>query len=311
MSRLGERAAEYLAVRRAVGFKLVQTERLLTSFVSFADTEGATTVTVDLALRWATLPATASAPWWASRLCVVRCFARHLSSIDPATEVPPLDALPRVPAASTRATPYLYTQAEVAALMRAADRKRFSFTTTTCRTVIGLLSVTGMRVGEALRLDDRDIDWDQGLLVVRQSKFDRSRHLPLHPSTIDALAGYVAERDARFPKPRSPAVFVAWRGGRLSYGGIRWHFDQLVRTAGLTPRSSRCRPRLHDFRHRFASATLEEWYRSGVDVAAKLPILSTYLGHVDPASTYWYLSDTPELLDLAAARLEAQLGRQP
>lgn len=311
MSGLGERVIEYLAVRRAVGFKLVQTERLLASFVSFADAEGATTVTVDLALRWATLPTTASAAWWTSRLCAVRCFARHLSSIDPATEVPPLDALGRVPAASTRATPYLYTKAEIAALLKAADMKRFSFTTTTCRTVIGLLSVTGMRVGEALRLDDRDIDWDQRLLVVRHSKFDRSRHVPLHPSTIDALASYVAERNARFPRPSSPALFVAWRGGRLSYGGIRWHFDQLVRAAGLAPRSTRCRPRLHDFRHLFASTTLEEWYRTGVDVPAKLPILSTYLGHVDPASTYWYLSDTPELLGLAVGRLEGQLGDLP
>ena len=311
MSGLGERADEYLAVRRAVGFKLVQAERLLGSFVSFADAERATTVTVHLALRWATAPATASAAWWTTRLCVVRCFARYLSSIDAATQVPPLDALPRVSAASTRATPYLYTEAEVAALMKAADTKRFSFTTTTCRTVIGLLAVTGMRVSEALRLDDHDIDWDHKLLVVRQSKFDRSRHVPVHPSTIDALASYVVERNARFPQPRSPALFVAWRGGRLSYGGIRWHFEQLVRTAGLTPRSSRCRPRLHDFRHLFASTTLEEWYRTGVDVPAKLLMLSTYLGHVDPASTYWYLSDTPELLRLAAGRLADQLGDLP
>jgi integrase/recombinase XerD len=311
MSELCRAVDEYLTVRRSVGFKLVQAERLLRDFVAFAEAEGATRVTTDLAVRWATRPAQANSGWWASRLCVIRCFARHLSALDPATEVPPLDLLPRVPASSLRATPYLYTDSDVAALMAAAGSTRFEFTATTCRTIVGLLAVTGMRVGEVLRLDDDDVDWERGVLVVRQSKYERSREVPLHPTTLDALRVYVTARAQRFTSPRSPSLFVAWSGGRLSYGGIRWHFDRLIRRAGLKPKSPTCRPRLHDFRHRFACATLEDWYRTGVDVQARLPLLATYLGHVDPISTYWYLSAKPELLAAAADRLERRFGVLP
>lgn len=310
MSDLGHAAEEYLTIRRAMGFKLAQAERLLGSFVAFAESEGATHISTDVALRWAIVPAAAPA-WWRARLCVVRCFARHLSAIDPATQVPPLDILPRATSASVRATPYLYSAADVAALMDAAANKRSPFTTTTCRAFIGLLCVTGMRAGEALRLNNDDVDWGRGVLTVRQSKFERSRVLPLHTSTVQALASYVGERDERFPRPRSQSLFVAWSGGRLSYGGMRWHFERLTRTAGLVPRSFNCRPRLHDFRHSFACATLEGWYRAGVDVQARLPLLSTYLGHVDPSSTYWYLSAKPELLAVAAVRLGRRLGALP
>jgi integrase len=249
MSDLGVAAREYLSVRRSVGFKLVQAERLLSDFVCFAESEAATHVTVDLAVRWATRPAGASSAWWRSRLCVVRGFARHLSAVDPATEVPPLDLLPRVPAATTRATPYLYSAGQITALMDAAESTRFDFTAVLCRTLIGLLAVTGMRVGEALRLDDPDLDWSREVLIIRDSKFDRSRQVPLHPSTVAALRDYLDQRDRRHRRPASPAVFVSWRGGRLSYGGIRWHFERLAHKAGVEPVSPHCRPRLHDFRH--------------------------------------------------------------
>jgi integrase len=311
MSELGVAVEEYLAIRRSLGFKLAQAERLLRDFVAFAEAEGATRVSTELAVRWATRPAQASPGWWASRLCVIRCFARHLSALDPATEVPPLDVLPRVPETSLRATPYLYSASDVAALMEAAGSTRFDFTATMCRTLIGLLAVTGMRVGEALRLDDNDVDWEHGVLIVRQSKFERSREIPLHSTTLDALRAYVNARDERYRPPRPASLFVSWRGARLSYGGIRWHFERLARKAGLKPRSPRCRPRLHDFRHSFACATLEDWYRTEADVQGRLPLLSTYLGHVDPISTYWYLSAKPELLAAAAERLERRLGVLP
>jgi integrase len=311
MSELRCAAEEYLSIRRAVGFKLTRTEGLLRSFVSFAESEGATRVSAELALRWATLPSQASPDWWNSRLCVVRCFARHLSAFDPATEVPPLDLLPRVPPGNRRAVPYLYSPAEIVALMEAADSARFPLTAATCRTIIGLLAVTGMRVGEALGLDNNDVDWERGVLIVRQSKFERSREVPLHHSTVDALRAYTVVRDERFPWPRSPSFFVTWSGGRLSYRAMHEHFTRLVAQAGLAPRSPRCRPRMHDFRHGFACATLEDWYRAGVDVQPRLPLLSTYLGHVDPASTYWYLSGKPELLASAAERLERRLGVLP
>jgi integrase len=224
--------------------------------------------------------------------------------------VPPLDLLPRVPGMTRRATPYLYSPTEIVALMEAANSARFALTAATCRTIIGLLAVTGMRVSETLGLDNDDVDWKRGVLIVRQSKFERSREVPLHDSTLDALRVYIAVRDERFPRPRSP-FFVSWSGQRLSYSAMREHFERLVVKAGLVPRSSRCRPRMQDLRHSFASATLEDWYRAGVDVQPRLPLLSTYLGHVDPASTYWYLSATPELLASAADRLERRMGASP
>jgi len=311
MSAMHDAAEEYLSIRRAVGFKLARTEGLLFSFVDFADAEGATRVTSELALRWATLPADASWSWWNSRLCVVRCFTRHLSALDPSTEVPPLDLLPRTPARALRAEPYLYSDAEIAALMTAAESKRFPLTAATLQTLIGLLAVTGMRIGEALRLDDGDVDWQRGVLTVRQSKFDRSREVPLHPSTVDALRSYVEIRDERFPRPQSTSFFVSWKGTAVSYRTINEHFADLVRKAGLRPQSRRCRPRWHDFRHRFASETLQDWHRAGVDVAPRMPLLSTFLGHVDPISTYWYLSAQPELMASAAGRLEQFLGVLP
>ena len=146
---------------------------------------------------------------------------------------------------------------------------------------------------------------------MRDSKFDRSRLVPLHDSTLDTLRAYTQVRDERFSPPRSPSFFVSRSGERLGYDGFNWHFARLVRKAGLHPKSARCRPRLHDFRHTFACATLEDWYRSGVDVQPLLPLLSTYLGHVDPASTYWYVSGKPELLALAAQRLETSHGARP
>lgn len=307
MNDLRAAAEQYLAVRRAVGFKLDHVERLLLDFVEFMHLQGATRVTCQLALQWATRPASASPGWWRSRLCVVRCFARHLSAFDPHTEVPPTDLLPRINSGSNRATPYVYSDDEITALMAAARTARFPLTTATCQTLIGLLSVTGMRVGEALRLDREDFDHDRGLLIVRHSKFDRSREVPLHDSTIEALDRYAALRDRRFPVPRSASFFVSHSGGRLRYRTMNWHFERLVRKAGLRPRSARCRPRLHDLRHRFACLTLEEWYDAGVDVQPLLPLLSTYLGHIDPNSTYWYLSAKPRLMAGAARRLEAML----
>ena len=311
MTALRDAAEDYLAIRRAVGFKLRNAGRLLFRFVDFLEAEQATRVTTQLALRWATQPAGAAPGWWNSRLCVARGFARYLSAIDPATEVPPAGLLPRLGPGSCRAEPYLYSPAEVTALMAAARSIGSRFVAATCETLIGLLAISGIRVGEALRLDAGDLDWARGVLVIRDSKFNRSREVPLHQSALDALRAYARLRDQRYPQPRSASFFVTRSGRRPSYGTVREHFEHLVHRAGLRPRSARCRPRLHDFRHSFACATLEDWYRCGADVQARLPLLSTYLGHIDPASTYWYLSGKPELLALAASRLEASLGVLP
>lgn len=311
MSGFRAAAEEYLALRRAVGFKLRRAEGLLFTFAEFLEAEHATCITTDLALRWAMLPTGAGPGWWSSRLCLARGFARHMNAIDPATEVPPTGLLMRLGPGSCRAEPYLYSQTEVIALMAATRSIRSRFVAATCATLIGLLAVTGIRIGEALRLDTTDLDWDAGVLIVRDGKGNRSRQVPLHAGTVDALHAYARLRDERYPLPRCASFFVTRSGRRPSYGTIREHFEHLVRTAGLQPRSARCRPRLHDFRHSFACATLEDWYRSGADVQAMLPLLSTYLGHIDPISTYWYLSGKPELLALAVSRLEASLGVLP
>lgn len=304
MTDLHAAAKQYLATRRAVGFKLARTEGLLFAFIEFMHSQGARRVTCELALRWATLPGGASPVWWKARLCVVRCFARYLSGVDPATQVPPTDLLPRLASGVDRALPYLYSDAEVEALMAAARGIRSPLTAATCETLIGLLAVTGMRVGEALRLDREDLDAERGVLIVRDSKFGRSREVPLHESTLEVLHRYGRLRDQRCQTPHSPSLFLSRTGGRLTYRTMNWHFDRLVRKAGLQPPSARCRPRMHDLRHRFACTTLEEWHRSGVDVQPRLPLLSTYLGHIDPNSTYWYLSARPQLLAAAASRLE-------
>jgi integrase len=192
--------------------------------------------------------------------------------------------------------------------MTAAATLRKPHRVATYRTLIGLLAVTGMRVGEGIALDDKDVDIKQGVVTIRKSKFGKSRELPLHRSTVDALNQYIHRQD-RPPLARSnPAVFVSTAGTRLLYCNVQWTFQQLVRRAGLKSRSTACRPRLHDLRHSLAVRSVLDWYRHGEDTAARLPLLSTYLGHVDPGGTYWYLSAAPELLEIAGDRLQRHLG---
>jgi integrase len=308
MSALAEAVTDYLRVRRAMGHKLERAETLLNQFVAHLDSVGATTVTVEEAVAWAMKPAGASRAWMGIRLGVVRSFATWLQARDPSAQVPPPDAL----GARTirRAVPYLYTNEEIDALMDTAARMSRGLQRHTFPTLIGMLAVTGMRVGEATGLDRDNIYWDQGRLLIEDAKFGKSRHVALHPSVLDALAEYARQRDHVVRVPRPPSFFVSNTGTRLIIQDVQRRFRGVARRAGLVARSERCRPRLHDFRHRFAVQTLIEWYASGVDIGPRLPLLSTYLGHTDPRSTYWYLTATPELLALAAGRL-GQAGRQP
>jgi integrase len=291
-------------MRRALGYKLEDAGRLLTQFVDHLDGLGAEHVTLEHALAWAMAPVGADRYWYSRRLSAVRGFARYLHPLDPAHEIPPVDVLPQ---RSRRVTPYLYSDDDVAALLStAATRLESPLRAATYQSLIGLLAVTGLRVGEAIRLDRADLDAHQGLLTVRHSKFGKSRQLPLHPSTLDALGAYQHRRDQYHPSTTdgTPALFVSTTGTRLIYSNVHLTFQQLVRHAGLQPRSGSCRPRIHDLRHSFAVRALLEAYRAGDDVQARLPLLSTYLGHVHPGSTYWYLSAAPELLALAGKRLD-------
>jgi integrase/recombinase XerD len=306
MSAVRDALADYLQVRRALGYKLREAGELLTGFVSFLERAQATTVTTELALAWATEPAGAAPSWWARRLSAVRGFAAYLRTVDPAAEVPPPGLLP---AARRRPTPYLYDDREVAALVRAAGELRSPLRAATHQTLIGLLAATGVRIGEAIALDRDDVDLAAGLLLVRSGKFGKSRELPLHPTSVEALRAYLERRDRLHRRPRAPALFISTAGTRLIYDDVNRTFVQeLVPRAGLRPRSASCRPRMHGLRHSFAVRTLLDWYRAGADVRGKLPLLSTYLGHVDPAATYWYLSAAPELLAFAGERLEHSLG---
>jgi integrase len=305
MSGLGDAVSDYLAVRRALGFKLASAGRLLQQFAGYAEAVGAERVSTQLALQWATLPPGGSATWHAQRLGAVRCFARWQQSIDPDTEVPPADLLP---ARTRRVTPYLYSEADIAALMTAAGQLRSPLAAATMQAFLGLVFSTGMRRGEALGLDRSDLDPATGVLTIREAKFNKPRQLPLHPSAVAALAAYASRRDRLCPHPRTAALLVSTTGARLAATTVSHTFRMLLRETGVGQRSPACRPRIHDTRHSFAVATLLRWYRDGADVQARLPLLSAYLGHADPRHTYWYLSAAPELLALAAARLEHAPG---
>ncbi len=305
MNRLDPALADYLRLRRALGYKLDRTAKLLAQFTAYLDAIGAERRTVEAALAWATQPVAGGPSWLAGRLTVVRGFAAYLHAIDPANELVPTDLLPD---RGHRATPYLYSDADIAGLMAAAATLRTAHRAATFETLLGLLAVTGLRVGEAIRLDRTDLDTSEGLVTIRNSKFGKSRLAPLHPTSVAALRRYLRRSDRPHPTVPTAALFVSDAGTRLLYCNVNWTFLRLVRRAGLVPRSAACRPRIHDLRHTFAVCSILDAYRAGTDVQARLPLLSTYLGHVNPGATYWYLSAAPELLDLAGQRLERHLG---
>jgi len=300
MSVLRQSLADYLSLRRSLGYQLERPEKLLGQFLDYLDERGASTITTDLALSWARLPHDASPLWWAHRLTVVRGFAGYLHVLDEVHEVPPTDVLPWK---SHRANPFLYTDAEIAALLRAAAMLRFPLRVATYRTLIGLLVVTGMRVGEAIDLDADDFDNDRGVLLIRKGKGGATRQLPLHASTTAAVRAYLQRRDRR-STARTTALLISPAGTRLLYCNVQWTFQKLLRQAGIEARSSSCRPRIHDLRHSFAVSSLLDAYTRDLDIDRRLTLLATYLGHRSPAGTYWYLSAAPELLAAALERLD-------
>lgn len=309
MTPLAAAADKYLKMRRALGFKLRHQTWWLPDFVAFVHRQGSSTVTVDLAMRWAQQPADAHPNWWAKRLSAVRCFSKYYQAYDPRTQVPPPDLLP---SRRVRQIPHLYGDDEIHALLAKARQIRDRLLSATYTTLLGLLVATGMRVGEALALDDADVDLRRSLVAVRNAKFGKSRLVPVHPSTVVALQHYARQRD-RWCLRRcrcTRSFFVSTAGTRVLHQNFHHVFLRLVRQAGIRGQSGR-RPRLHDLRHTFAMKTVREWYRAGVDVEPRLPALSTYLGHVSPASTYWYLTATPDLLSLACQRLQHSWKVQP
>jgi integrase len=303
MSRLDAALNEYLTIRRALGFELREVAGCLRNFIAFLQAEGASYITTELALRWATRPAEAQPSTWAWRLGMVRRFAAWHSAMEPRTQVPPAGLLPH---RYQRKRPHIYSDDEIEKLLRQAAQLASprGLRAHTYTTLFGLLAVSGMRVNEALKLDRSDVDLGHGILTIRRTKFGKSRHVPVHPSTVNALKQYAEKRDRILSKP-TQAFFVSERGIRITDCMARYTFARLSQQLGLRSiaKSHGRGPRLHDMRHRFAARTLIHWYRAGLDVERELPKLATYLGHVHINETYWYLEAVPELLQLATDRL--------
>lgn len=302
---LEQELSDYLGLRRALGYRLARPEKLLGQFLNHLEQAGEPVITVTNTLDWARQPANSDSNWHAYRLSVVRGFATYLHTLDQAHQVPAADLLPQRP---HRASPYLYTDSQVAALITAAESLRTPLRRATFATLIGLLTVTGIRVGEAIATDRGDVDLRAGRLLVRFGKFGKTRELALHPTTVAALRHYQQLRDRLAPNTGTSALLVSTAGTRLIYGNVHHTFHRLVATAGISPRTSACRPRIHDLRHSFAVAAMLDAYANGQDGHARMTLLSTWLGHVHPASTYWYLSASPELMAAAGQRLEAYLA---
>lgn len=312
MNTLRDALHHYLQLRRGLGFKLHDAGLQLPRFVDFLDGRHSDHITASLALEWAQQPTTVLPSEWARRLGFVRGFARYRSATDVRTEIPPKGLLPH---RSKRARPYLYTPQEVQRLLTASLDLPTAWPSTPLRPwvyhcLFGLLSVTGLRISEALNLQLGDVDLGEGVLTIRSTKLGRWRLVPIHPSTCAVLAGYLLRREQLFARPVSPYVFVSNRGHRLDGSAVHQTFYALSRQTGVRAPNASHGPRLHDFRHRYALQVLMHWYESGQDASRRLPVLSTYLGHVRVADTYWYLSAWPELMAQAMVRLEHRWGEQ-
>jgi integrase len=295
----------YLALRRSLGYKLERAGQVLADFVNFLEAAGESHVTTEAALSWAVNTTNPDSSWRDQRLGCVRGFARYLHSIDPRHQVPPTGLLAR---RSGRLIPYLFSRHDIEALMAACGQLRSPMQQLTMRTLIGFLAVSGMRVGEAIRLDRTDIDLAAGVVAVRDSKGHKSRDVPISASTTAALADYAKHRDRLFPQ--AEAAFVSTTGTRLRSNNLGTSFAEVVALTGLEARPGATLPRLRGLRHSFAVSSLVGFYASGRDVAPMLPVLSAFMGHVSPESTYWYLSAAPELLAAAAHRFGRNEGPQ-
>jgi len=318
MNTLRQAVQEYLAMRRSLGFKLQSAGPALFDFVSFLEQHRASYITLRLALAWATQPSGGKPDTRAAqRLSFVRLFACYRSATDPRTQIPPAGVLPFRP---KRARPYLYSDKEIQQLLRATLHMPLSPPHRKCCALLpwvyyclfGLLSVTGLRLGEARNLRLQDVDLHAGVLTIRGAKFGKDRLVPLHASTCKVLADYIARRQRHWARrPVSSYLFVSSWGNRLDSGQIHRAFYAVSRQIGLRGATDSHGPRLHDLRHRFATTTLVNWYRSNQEPERCLPLLSAFLGHVHVSDTQWYLSASPELMREAMSRLERRWEQQP
>ena len=297
-------AEQYLEHRRSLGFKLKIEGQQLLNFAEYADDSGHQgPLTVDLAVRWARLPVRASRLYQARRLEVVRCFARYLAIFDPKTEIPPTGLLGR---AHHRGAPYIYSPAQIGQLLDAAMQLRPTdrLRPTTYATLFGLLACTGLRISEALQLRHEDADLHRGVLRISQTKFRKSRLVPLHPSTARVLRRYKRHRDEHASIESTASFFLGSSGRPLPYSTVRTTFRGICSRLGWVATPATRAPRIHDLRHTFAVRRLLLWYEQGFDMGHAVAALSTYMGHGKVSDTYWYLTGTPELMAVAGRSFE-------
>jgi len=312
MSTLSRELNRYLTIRRSLGYHLRADERILRRFIAFAEQEGAEFISTDLFLRWHNTFGRASRQTWATRLGIVRRFSEWLHGINPGHEVPPQALIPR---RYHRARPYIYSDEEIRLIVEtAAELPSINgIRAVSYSTLFGLIAVTGLRISEALSLDVADVDLEAGLITLRRGKRGKARLLPISDSATVRLVAYVRERDRLLGAHPEP-FFVSDHGKRLTDATARYSFAAVCQTIGLRPAEKFYRhghgPRIHDLRHTFAVRTLVNWYRTGKDPAREMIKLTTYLGHTNPADTYWYIQAVPELLDLASRRAEASLAQE-
>jgi len=295
---------DYLAMRRKLGFKLKKHEETLRGFLNFFETRKDTYLTTELALKWARTPKNTDPAWWTERLSILRGFAAYWKTIDPRTEVPSLHILlPQY----KRPTPHIYSNQQIAQIL-ASSQKLPTKDSYTYWTLFGLLLATGMRIGEALALDNKDVDLKQGVITIRDTKLNKSRILPLHKTTLQVIKKYVQQRDKRFPIRKNKSFFAIVDGRRPSHA-VAWKmFKQVLLDTGILEPSQKRVPRLHELRHTFAVRALTGFYKNGQDIDGKIHALSTYLGHKDIRCTYWYLTAVPELMGQVLSRLEKKIG---
>jgi len=295
----------YLSVRRSLGYDLSTSARILGNFLAFMDKNGDERITSSVFLEWQRDFGHAGRDTWAARYSAVRLFSQWLSGLGQHHEALPPGLIPN---RARRVRPHIYSADEIANIvMVAADLpSTYGVRGLTCSTLFGLIAATGLRISEALGLDVDDVDLENGVLTIRQGKLGKARLVPLHASVKDRLRLYMLERDRLLGRPSQP-LFVTCRGERMGDCGARYNFAQVCQHIGLrTPqlygRHGRG-PRIHDLRHSFAVRTLIQWYQAGADPNREMVKLTTYLGHVKPEHTYWYIEAVPELLQLASDRL--------
>ena len=293
---IGSKVRRYLANRRALGFQLKCEGLQLLNFARYADDDlgHRGPLTSQLGIGWACLPKSANRLYWARRLEIVRTFAQHLVVTEPRTQIPPRHLFGP---AHRRPSPHLYRPAELQQLLVRAGQLAGRLCPHTWQTLIGLLACTGLRISEAMHLRPSDVVWKDALLIIRESKYGKTRLVPLHPSAVDPLRAYDRRRHKQFPLAQF--FFVSEQGNRLAPSSVGQTFSQLREGIPFTRRP----PRLHDLRHTMASRVLQRWLTSRKGAVNRVLILSRYLGHGHVEDTYWYLTALPQLLAEAAQRI--------